>query len=82
MHADPASPQLIPSDTWFGWQIPAPLQVSALSQEPLDGSPQAVPAGAGVTVQVEVPLQLREAHASLTQLIVVPLQVPAVHESP
>src|SRR2546426_8014087 len=43
MHSVPASPQLVPAATWFGRQAPAPLQVSALSHCPDEGSPHAVP---------------------------------------
>src|SRR5213594_4106951 len=43
MHSVPASPQLVPAATWLGRQAPAPLQVSAESHCPDDGSPQAVP---------------------------------------
>jgi hypothetical protein len=31
VHWVPASPQLVPSATWLVWQVPLPLQVSALS---------------------------------------------------
>ena len=47
----------------------------------LDGSPHAVPAAVGVTVQVEVPLQVRVPHASLVHVIAVPPHVPPVHTS-
>ena len=43
VHAVPASPQLVPSATWFTWQVPAPLHVSAASHASLDPVPQAVP---------------------------------------
>src|SRR2546422_10329964 len=39
----PASPQFVPAAMWLGWQTPEPLQVSAESHWPDDGSPQAVP---------------------------------------
>src|SRR3989442_1340675 len=42
-HSVPASPQLVPAARWLGWQGPEPLQVSAESHWPDDGSPQAVP---------------------------------------
>src|SRR2546428_354467 len=45
MHSVPASPQLVPAATWLGWQVPEPLQVSAESHWPDEGSPHAVPAG-------------------------------------
>src|SRR5439155_972729 len=44
VHSVPASPQLVPAATWLGWQTPEPLQVSAESHCPDEGSPQAVPA--------------------------------------
>src|SRR5436309_297609 len=43
-HSVPASPQLVPAATWLGRQVPEPLQVSALSHCPDEGSPHAVPA--------------------------------------
>src|SRR5438093_1000997 len=43
-HSVPASPQLVPAATWLGRQVPEPLQVSALSHWPDEGSPHAVPA--------------------------------------
>jgi hypothetical protein len=43
VHALP-SLQTVPSATWFVRQVPDPLHVSALSHDPLDGSPHAVPA--------------------------------------
>jgi hypothetical protein len=35
----------VPSARWFERQTPAPLQLSAASQAPLEESPQTVPAG-------------------------------------
>src|SRR5207249_4732271 len=46
VHSVPASPQLVPAAMWLGWQAPAPLQVSAESHWPDEGSPPAVPLGA------------------------------------
>src|SRR5207247_8996650 len=43
-HSVPASPQLVPAATWLDWQVPEPLQVSAESHWPDEGSPHAVPA--------------------------------------
>src|SRR5436309_9132363 len=43
-HSVPASPQLVPAARWLDWQVPEPLQVSAESHWPDEGSPQAVPA--------------------------------------
>src|SRR5437867_10390577 len=42
-HSVPASPQSVPAATWLGWQVPEPLQVSAESHCPEEGSPHAVP---------------------------------------
>src|SRR2546426_8139120 len=44
-HSVPASPQLVPAATWFSWQGPEPLPVSAVSHWPDAGSPDAAPAG-------------------------------------
>src|SRR2546425_1393111 len=44
MQSVPASPQSLPAAMWLGWQTPEPLQVSAESHCPDEGSPQAVPA--------------------------------------
>src|SRR5207247_10992961 len=38
-----ASPQLFPAAMWLRWQVPEPLQVSAVSHCPDEGSPHAVP---------------------------------------
>src|SRR3989454_11883701 len=43
VHSVPASPQLVPAATWLGSHTPEPLQVSAVSHCPDEGSPQAVP---------------------------------------
>src|SRR5436309_277593 len=43
VHSVPASPQLVPAATWFGWQAPEPLQVSGDSHCPDEVSPHAVP---------------------------------------
>src|SRR5207249_2490875 len=43
VHSVPASPQSVPAAMWLGWQTPEPLQVSAESHCPDEGSPQAVP---------------------------------------
>src|SRR3989454_2698565 len=45
MHSVPASPQLVPAATWLGSHTPEPLQVSAESHWPDEGSPHAGPAG-------------------------------------
>ena len=44
MQSVPASPQLVPTATWLGWQVPEPLQVSGESHCPDEGSPHAVSA--------------------------------------
>jgi hypothetical protein len=38
------SPQLVPAEALFAWQVPLPLQVSGLVHSVSLGSPHAVPA--------------------------------------
>src|SRR5256885_2010817 len=69
MHSVPASPQLVPSATSLGCQVPPPLQVSGLSHWLEAGLPQ------------DVPLVLK-VHEDVQQEAGVPFAAPASHCSP
>lgn len=74
-----AAPQLVPSPFFGCWQAPDASQVSLVHGLP--SSAQAAPEWI-VSVQLDVPLQVRVTQASPVHVTGVPAHAPAAHRSP